>query len=106
MLGDVVADSHAPDARSIRGRVPRSLLMVAAVQVFCGHDFAFLSRLAAVLPLTRPVTVLDAGANVGLVTALLAQARALPPPTASAHALPAQAGRPVWPAGPPECRVA
>lgn len=44
------------------------------MQVFCGLDFVFLKKLTDYVPLMRPVTVLDAGANVGLATILFAQA--------------------------------
>lgn len=43
------------------------------MQVFCGLDFGFLKKLTDFVPLARPVTVLDAGANVGLATLLFAQ---------------------------------
>lgn len=45
----------------------------ACVQVYCDSDFAFLPRLAPYLPLDRPVSVLDAGTNVGLAAILFAQ---------------------------------
>ena len=44
------------------------------MQVFCGGDFTFLRKLTEYIPLARPVTVLDAGANVGLATLLLTAA--------------------------------
>lgn len=42
--------------------------------MFCSEDFAFLRQLTQYVPLARPVTVLDAGANVGLATILFAEA--------------------------------
>lgn len=40
------------------------------LQVYCGGDFEFMSTLAEFLPLDRPVTFLDAGANIGLASVL------------------------------------
>lgn len=49
------------------------LLVPCFLQVYCDNDFAFLPRLAPYLPLDRPVSVLDAGTNVGLAAILFAQ---------------------------------
>jgi predicted O-methyltransferase YrrM len=48
--------------------------MLQQVQVYCGEDFQFLQTLTRYMPLARPVTMLDAGTNVGLAAILLAQA--------------------------------
>lgn len=49
------------------------LRRTAWLQVYCDADFAFLPKLAPYLPLGRPVSVLDAGTNIGLAAILFAQ---------------------------------
>lgn len=39
-------------------------------QLYCGGDFGFMHRLTEYLPLRRPTTILDAGANIGLSSIL------------------------------------
>lgn len=46
------------------------------LQVYCGGptgDFGFLEHLAKFLPIGRPVTILDAGANIGGASILFSQ---------------------------------
>ena len=42
------------------------------LQVYCGADFGFLHTLSEFLPTNKPVTVLDAGANIGAASLLFA----------------------------------
>jgi predicted O-methyltransferase YrrM len=43
------------------------------LQIYCTQDFLFMSTIGSYLPLDRPLTVLDAGANIGLAAVLFAQ---------------------------------
>jgi hypothetical protein len=43
------------------------------MQFFCEPHFHFISALGPWLPKNRPVTVVDAGANIGLATILFSQ---------------------------------
>ena len=54
-------------------RVPacsNSVTQEVASQVLCSEDFAFVARLPAYLPRSRPATFLDAGANIGMASLL------------------------------------
>ena len=46
---------------------------IAGVQVYCSAEFAFLEQLVTYLPTDGHVTILDAGANVGLASLLFDQ---------------------------------
>lgn len=46
---------------------------MAMMQVYCGGDFGFMAKLSKYLPIGRPATFLDAGANIGMATLLFSQ---------------------------------
>ena len=46
---------------------------IAGVQVYCSTDFAFMEQLVTYLPMDGRITVLDAGANIGLASLLFEQ---------------------------------
>lgn len=46
---------------------------IQRMQVFCGGDFGFMAKLSKFLPMDRPVTFLDAGANIGMASILFSQ---------------------------------
>eukprot|EP00892_Ulva_mutabilis_P006528 jgi/Ulvmu1/4247/UM192_0007.1 len=64
-----VADLMQPFEVQLR---PNSTDHDVFLQVYCGGDFGFLPRLAPYLP-AGPISVLDAGTNVGLAAILFAQ---------------------------------
>eukprot|EP00892_Ulva_mutabilis_P006593 jgi/Ulvmu1/4305/UM002_0026.1 len=52
---------------------PQSTDHAVFLQVFCGGDFGFMARLSEYLPMDRPVSFLDAGANIGMASILFSQ---------------------------------
>jgi hypothetical protein len=52
--------------------MPSMAIVLTWLQVYCGGRFSFLPDIARYVPIDRPTTVLDAGANIGAGTFLFA----------------------------------
>lgn len=62
-----------PSFTSLTYKHSRSFTSSCALQFFCDEHFLYTTFLGPYLPKDRPVTVVDAGANIGLASILYSQ---------------------------------